>query len=243
MPVPLGADVSHLGDLELRSQYVPSADVTLHVVTAGTGPPVVLLHGFPEHWWSWRNQIAALARAGYSVWVPDLRGYNRSTRPAAIAAYDLRRLVADVAAVVRATGAARAHVAGHDWGGIIAWSLAGHYPNLVDRLMILNAPHPDVYARRAWRTTQAIRSAYVPFFALPWLPDHTLRAGRFFVLRSMIRRLAVRQAAISEADMDRYLAALSEPGALRAALAYYRANFRRGRSPGHAPAAVAPTRL
>src|ERR671913_1911653 len=104
-------DVTDLDGIALRHRYLSGAGVTLHVVTAGDGPPVVLLHGFPEHWWSWRHQIPALARAGYSVWVPDLRGYNRSDRPVAIQAYELHHLVDDVVALVRATGEARAHIA------------------------------------------------------------------------------------------------------------------------------------
>jgi epoxide hydrolase 4 len=213
--------------VNLLHRHVACGDVTLHVVTAGSGPPIVLLHGFPEHWWSWRHQIQVLARAGYSVWAPDLRGYNQSDRPAAINAYDLRHLVADIVALIRAIGAPHAHVVGHDWGGIIAWSLAGHYPGVVDRLVILNAPHLEIYAHKVWRPNQAFRSAYVPFFALPWLPIRTLSARRFFVLRSMIRRLEVRTGAIGEEDLNRYVDALSQPGALRAALAYYRANVRR----------------
>ena len=222
-------DVAELDGVHLLHRYVACGEVTLHVVTAGSGPPVVLLHGFPEHWWSWRHQIPVLAGAGYSVWVPDLRGYHRSDRPATIHAYDLRHLVADIVALIRATDAAHAHVIGHDWGGIIAWSVAGHYPDLVDRLVILNAPHLEIYTHKLWRTSQALRSAYVPFFALPWLPIRTLRAGRFAVLRSIIRRLEVRTGGIGEEDLDRYVHALSQPGALRAALAYYRANL--GREP------------
>jgi pimeloyl-ACP methyl ester carboxylesterase len=227
MGQPRADDVAELDGIELRHQHVSGAGVSLHVVTAGAGPPVVLLHGFPEHWWSWRHQMPALVRAGYSVWVPDLRGYNLSDRPAAVAAYDLRHLVEDVVALVHATGAARAHLVGHDWGGIIAWTVAGRHPELVDRLLILNAPHLDVYARTVWRSSQALRSAYVPFFALPWLPEQVLSAKRFLLLRTMMRRLAVRAHAFSEADLDCYADALSQPGALRAALAYYRANIRR----------------
>jgi pimeloyl-ACP methyl ester carboxylesterase len=221
-------DPTELGGVKLEHRHVLNGDVRLHVVTAGVGPPIVLLHGFPEHWWSWRHQIPALVRAGFSVWVPDLRGYHRSDRPHPVHAYELRHLVDDVVALVRATGAARAHIAGHDWGGIIAWTLAGHRPEVVDRLVILNAPHLDIYVRTVWRTTQAMRSAYVPFFALPWLPEQALSAGRFFLLRTMMRRLAVRKDALGEDDVERYVDALSRPGALRAALAYYRVNVRRG---------------
>jgi epoxide hydrolase 4 len=213
-------------DVPLRRQRVVTDGIALHVTIAGEGPPIVLLHGFPENWWSWRFQIAVLARAGYTVWAPDLRGYNQSDRPEPIGAYDIRHLVSDAAALVRATGSVRAHVMGHDWGGIVAWTLAGYHPELIDRLVILNAPHMAIYARKVWRSTQLLRSAYVPFFATPALPERVLRARDFMLLRRSVRALAVRAQAIGEPDIDCYVDALRQPGALRAALAYYRANMR-----------------
>src|SRR5207244_2516240 len=130
-----------------------------------------LLHGFPENWRCWRHQFEPLAQAGLSVLAPDLRGYNLSDRPSPRAAYDLRRLVADVAALVRATGHTRAHIVGHDWGGVIAWAFAGAHPELLDRLVILNAPHMDIYLRKVWRPPQVFRSWYVLFFQIPRLPE------------------------------------------------------------------------
>ena len=112
---------------------------------AGDGPPVILLHGFPENWRSWRRQFAALVAAGFSVWAPDMRGYNESERPRERDAYHLTHLVGDVAALVRATGQARAHIGGHDWGGLVAWTFAARHPDLVHRLVILNAPPVDIY--------------------------------------------------------------------------------------------------
>jgi epoxide hydrolase 4 len=215
-----------LDGVPLRHERVVTDGIALHVTIAGEGPPIVLLHGFPEHWWSWRFQIPVLARAGYSVWAPDLRGYNGSDRPEPITAYGLRHLVSDAAALVRATGAARAHVIGHDWGGIIAWTLAGYHPELIDRLIILNAPHMKIYARKVWRSTQFLRSAYVPLFATPVLAERVLRARDFMLLRRSIRSLAVRAQAIGDRDIDCYVDALRPAGALRAALAYYRANMR-----------------
>jgi epoxide hydrolase 4 len=216
--------LASLDGVPLRRERVVNDGVALHVTVAGDGHPVILLHGFPEHWWSWRFQVPVLARAGYSVWAPDLRGYNQSDRPPSIDAYNLRHLVMDVAALVRATGAPRAHVVGHDWGGIVAWTFAGYYPELIDRLVILNAPHLDIYARKVWRSTQLLRSAYVPFFATTPVAEWVLSARDFMLLRRAIRSLAVRHRAIGERDIDCYVDALRRPGALRAALAYYRAN-------------------
>lgn len=151
-------------EIELRHERMAGNGIDLHVVAAGKGPVVILLHGFPENWRSWLHQIPVLAAAGFSVLVPDMRGYNLSGRPAEQDAYKLDRLVADIAALVHATGYPRAHIVGHDWGGIIAWSFADRYPELVDKLVILNAPHPKIYLEKVRHLPQMLRSWYVLFF-------------------------------------------------------------------------------
>ena len=207
----------------IRHEHVLSDGVSLHVVRSGEGPPVVLLHGFPEGWRAWRYQIPALAGAGFSVSAPDLRGYGQSGRPTETSAYHLRHLVSDVAAVVRATGHTRAHLVGHDWGGIVAWTFAGTHPELVDRLVILNAPHLDIYRQRLMRPSrQWLRAWYVVLFRLPHVPDRMLAAGDFHLLRQLFRR--AERHAYSERDIDEYIEALAAPGALKAALDWYRAN-------------------
>ena len=199
--------------------------VGLHVVRAGDGAPVVLLHGFPEFWYSWRHQIGPLVDAGLSVAAVDLRGYNLSDRPAGVAAYRLRQLVEDVAAVVRATGRPRAHVVGHDWGGLIAWAFAGVYPELLDKLVILNAPHMRLYGDAVRRhPLLAFRAWYVAFFALPAVPEWALAAGDYAAVRRLFERGPARRAAFTRTDVERYVEALRRPGALTAALNYYRAN-------------------
>src|SRR5579884_3024966 len=151
--------------------------VRLHYVEAGRGPLVVLLHGFPEFWYSWRHQIPALAAAGFRVLAPDLRGYNESDKPPGVAAYGLERVAGDVAALVRHAGERRAAVVGHDWGGGIAWWLAMHRPDVVGRLAVLNAPHPAAFRRELRTPGQLLRSWYVFFFQLPALPEWLFRAG------------------------------------------------------------------
>ncbi len=208
----------------LRHERVESrGGVGLHVVRAGEGPLVVLLHGFPEHWISWRRQIDALVAAGFAVAAPDLRGYNLSDRPTSRDAYQLRFLVEDVAAVVRAAGHSRAHVVGHDWGGIIAWTFAGTCPKLLDKLVIMNAPHMRLYLETARRPPQLFRTWYILFFHLPAVPERVLSAGDFAAIRRMFRELPARRGAFSEQDIEAYVAALRPPGALTAALDYYRA--------------------
>jgi pimeloyl-ACP methyl ester carboxylesterase len=201
--------------------------IHLHYVEAGTGPLVVLLHGFPEFWYEWRHQIPALAAAGFRVVAPDLRGYNRSAKPAGIGSYRLEELVRDVAGLIRYLGAERAAVAGHDWGGLIAWYLAMLRPEVVDRLIVLNAPHPAAFARELRSPAQLLRSSYALFFQLPWLPEAVLRAGDFALLQRIFRTQPVRRGAYTGDDIQRYKDALRQPGALTAAINYYRAALRR----------------
>ena len=212
-------------EAELRHERVAGDGVDLHVVTAGTGPPVILLHGFPENWHSWRWQIPALVAAGFSVLVPDMRGYNLSSRPVEQSAYKLDHLVADVVALVQASGHPRAHIVGHDWGGIIAWTFADKHPELVDKLVILNAPHLKIYLKKVRHPRQMLRSWYMLFFLLPRLPELALSARNFQAIRDMFKLRPARKMAFTDTDVEEYIEALSQPGALTAALNYYRANF------------------
>jgi epoxide hydrolase 4 len=214
-----------------RPVEITSSDgLTLAVLVAGeeTRPPVILLHGFPESAYSWRHQVPALAAAGYSVWVPNLRGYPPSGVPREQGAYRLQQLVDDVHAIVSATGHERATIAGHDWGGIIAFAYANVHPARLDKLVILNAPHMQLYSERIWRSTQLFRSAYVGFFQLPFLPEQVLSAADFFMIRHMFRSAPYQRGAFTHQDIERYLSGLRQPGALKAALDYYRENLRPG---------------
>ena len=132
----------------LREGYAEVGDVELHYVEAGEGPLVVLLHGFPEFWYGWRQQIAPLVEAGFRVVAPDLRGYNLSSKPDGFTDYTADKLADDIRGLIRELGAESAMVVGHDWGGSVAWTLAMNHPEVVDRLAILNAAHPRQAERR-----------------------------------------------------------------------------------------------
>ena len=199
--------------------------VTLHVVEAGPpdGPAVILLHGFPESWFGWRHQIGALAAAGFRVVVPDQRGYGASDKPRGTEAYRLPHLAGDVAGLADALGLGRFRLAGHDWGGVVAFAAAALHPDRVERLAVLNAPHPDTWGPYALtHPTQALRSFYVGVFQLPRLPEAMLSAGRFRALRRSLTETS-RPGTFTEAELDRYAAAWSEPGALTAMINWYRA--------------------
>jgi epoxide hydrolase 4 len=180
------------------------------------GPLVVLLHGFPEFWYSWRYQLPALAAAGFRAVAVDQRGYNLSDKPHGLEAYRVSRLARDVDAVRQALGAERMCLVGHDWGGAVAWTYAMRYPERLTRLVILNAPHPAVFLKHIRRPAQLRKSWYMFFFQLPRLPEAALRAGKFAFIRRELR------------DPE-YVAALAQPGALTATINYYRAMFRRPR--------------
>lgn len=201
--------------------------VRLHYVEAGSGPLVLLLHGFPEFWYSWRRQIPALATAGYHIVAPDLRGYNLSEKPPGVARYALEVLTEDVIALIRRFGAERATVVGHDWGGVIAWHVPVRAPAAVERLIVLNAPHPNAFARALRTPEQVRRSWYVFFFQLPLLPEAVFRAGGFALLDRILRTDPVHREAFTAEDIRRYKRALAQPGALTAAINYYRAAVRR----------------
>lgn len=214
-----------MDSFEIRHESVRAEGINLHVARAGSGPPVVLLHGFPEYWRSWRHQIPALVSAGFSVWAPDLRGYNLSDRPRERSAYELRHLIADIKAVVDAAGAGKAHIVGHDWGGILAWTFAGQHKEMTDKLVILNAPHFEIYMRKVKSPPQMFMSWYVGFFLLPNVPELALSANDFAVVRKMFRDKPTQKNAFSKSDIDDYIEMLARPGALTAALHFYRAGI------------------
>ena len=222
---------------------VQAAGLRVHYVERGGGPLVVMLHGFPEYWWGWRHQIEPLASAGLRVAAPDMRGYNLTERPQG--GYDIDTLTEDVRSLVHALGEQRCYLVGHDWGGVVAWLVAMRYPELVERLVILNAPHPATYLREMRHPNQLARSWYVGMFAIPWLPEWLLSRGRSAAIESLFRSSSSRADTFAEAELITYRDVWSQPGALTAALAYYREMIRLGRRglvrrirPIHAPTLV-----
>jgi pimeloyl-ACP methyl ester carboxylesterase len=215
-------------ELQPRHRTVATNGLRLHVVEAGLegSPVVVLLHGFPEFWYGWRHQIGPLAAAGFHVLAPDQRGYNLSDKPQPVSAYNLDLLAEDVLGLIDQAGVRRAHVVGHDWGGAVAWWLGLKHPDRVEKLALLNIPHPRVMRRtlrRSW--AQRRKSAYMAFFQLSGLPEWSFRARRF-ALPSRILRRTSRPGTFSEADLDRYREAWGQPGAVHTMIHWYRAALR-----------------
>jgi len=208
-------------------------DTALHVVAAGesTAPLVVFLHGFPEFWYEWHRYVEPFVDAGYRVVVPDQRGYNRSEKPDGARAYRISELSRDVVELIASEDHDSAHVVGHDWGAAVAWDLALRHPTAVDRLGIINVPHPTVFERELRSNlTQLRKSWYMFFIQLPRLPEWVFRRNEFeFIVRAM--QEGARSGTFGESHFDSYRRAWAEPGALTAMLNWYRALFRHREDP------------
>src|SRR5690606_32086180 len=210
-------------DALVRHRDAALDELRLHYVEAGPddrdAPTIVLLHGFPDFWYGWRYQLVALAEAGVRVLAPDLRGYDRSDKPSSVAAYAVRPLVQDIVQLLERTCSAPPLLVGHDWGGILAWWTAMLAPHCIDRLAIVNAPHPAQLRTAMTRPAQALRLWYVLYFQLPWVPERLLARDGHAPLLETLRRYGV---IVTDDDRTRYAEAFAQ-GSLTAMLNYYRA--------------------
>lgn len=208
----------------MQEHWLWSNGAALHVVTAGPmqGRPVLLLHGFPECWWTFRHQVKALAIAGFRVMAVDQRGFGQSSCPSSVADYGKDILAQDVAAVIKHFGYNAASVVGHDWGGIVAWRLAQQYPAMLERLCVIDAPHPKVFANHLKNPSQIVRSGYVGLFQIPVLAEGILSAHCCALLEHALRT-EVRQHERCNAQLAVYREQWRDPYRLQAMLAWYRA--------------------
>jgi epoxide hydrolase 4 len=201
--------------------------LNMRIARAGQGPLVVMLHGFPECWYSWRHQLRALSSAFECV-APDMRGYGETDAPEGVANYRIEKLIEDIAGLIGRLGRQRAHVVGHDWGGAVAWATAIGRPEVVERLAVLNCPHPARFrAHIRSNPRQMLRSWYMLFFQIPYLADALLRMNGAAMVGRMIRGSAVNKAAFSDEDLAHFREAFKRPYTATAALNYYRALRRR----------------
>jgi pimeloyl-ACP methyl ester carboxylesterase len=215
--------------LGLRHEFVEANGLRFHLAACGGGERLALcLHGFPECWYSWRHQLPLLARLGYRVWAPDLRGYGETDRPTHVADYAIETLMDDVAGLIDASEARSTVLIAHDWGAVIAWFFAMRRLRPLERLVVMNAPHPAAAgpAFRTWR--QRRRSWYALFFQIPWLPEKLIGARGFRALDSVFRRSGARPDCFPEEVIAVYREAAARPGAIKAMLDYYRALLRGG---------------
>jgi pimeloyl-ACP methyl ester carboxylesterase len=191
-----------------------------HVAEAGTGPLVLLLHGFPEFWWCWQHQLTGLAEAGFRAAAPDLRGYGASDKPPR--GYDLPTLAADAAGLITALGERDAVVVGHGWGGLIAWTMGVFHPDVVRRLVILSTPHPLRLRRTMLSSGGQFRAlGHAAAFQLPWRPERQLVVDDGAYVGELLRKWSAPgwPDAVTE---QRYREAAQIPGVAHCSLEYYR---------------------
>lgn len=205
--------------------YIETNGIKLHVVQQGPeeGQLVILLHGFPEFWYGWSNQMSYLAAKGFRVWAPDQRGYNLSDKPKKVNDYRMNQLSADVAGLIKASGKEKVILVGHDWGGIVAWRVAREYPELLNKLMILNAPHELAMSNQLLtHPLQILKSSYIAFFQFRGLPEKIFGMSNWKVVEKALVSSS-RKGTFNEEDLQNYRTAWSQPGAMRSMINWYRA--------------------
>ncbi|MFM2306399.1 MAG: hypothetical protein RLZZ367_1068 [Bacteroidota bacterium] len=226
----------------MESKYIQANGIKLHYVDGGSGQLVVLLHGFPEFWYGWHKQIPVLAQHCHVV-APDMRGYNLSEKPPRVADYKIDILAADVAALIKALGYQKAIVVGHDWGAAVAWAVAALHPDVVEKLAILNVPHPAEMKRALMggNLSQLKKSWYIFFFQLPFIPESIIGTEKFF--KGTFKKMCRTKYAVSKDDIQKYVEAYSRPGAVKGPVSYYRAMFRGALSTPGLPKIKAPVMM
>lgn len=213
--------------IEFTERRLPTNGIDLHVVEAGPidGPVVMLLHGYPEFWWGWKEQMARLAKAGFRAVAPDQRGYNGSAKPRDVAAYRPRELSADIAGLIDDYGG-KVFLAGHDWGGFVAWRVAIEHPEKVRKLVIFNMAHPMAFDdMRQQKDQPESTSWYRTFFQIPVVPEVTSRAGNWYMLVKSLRSSSAADT-FSDDELQHYRYAWDHDGAMRTMINWYRAGYR-----------------
>lgn len=211
--------------IDLESRRVDLGKVTLHVVLAGPkdGPPVVLLHGYPEFWYAWYRQMGRLAQAGFRVIVPDQRGYNLSDKPQSIEDYRVDVLASDIAGLIETLGYDKAFVAAHDWGGGVAWQLAIRHPGRVRKMVIFDTPHPQASSDGPSKEKKV--DWFRTYFQIPWLPEWSGRLANWRLLSNALRNSS-KPGTFPEEKMDLYRSAWDNDGAMTTMVDWYRAAYR-----------------
>jgi epoxide hydrolase 4 len=204
-----------------QHSYLKTNGIRLHYVTDGSGELMLMLHGFPEFWYSWRHQIKEFSE-DYKVVAFDLRGYNDSDKPAKSSAYVMSELLADVKGAIEALGYGTCILVAHDWGGAIAWQFAYAYPDMVSKLIVMNSPHPAKFSEDLRTPQQLLKSWYIFFFQLPFLPEWWFAFNDYGAIASAFTSSAIDKSAFTEADIEAYKDAAAKRGALTAMINYYR---------------------
>ena len=209
---------------EIEEKFIETNGIKLHTIIVGSGEPLILLHGFPDFWYGWKNVILGL-KDEFKLIVPDMRGYNLSDKPEGIENYKLEILIEDIKGLSEELGFTEFNLAGHDWGGMVSWALAEKYPEILKKLIILNAPHPKIFRKLITKNNaQRKASGYIVRFLKEG--ENFLFENNFQALQLSVFGTAKNKKAFSEFDKEKYIEAWSQPGALNGGVNYYRANRR-----------------
>ncbi|MBC3539353.1 alpha/beta fold hydrolase [Rufibacter sediminis] len=209
--------------METRTTFYRTNGVRLHVAEAGYANEKVILflHGFPEFWYGWKKQLQFFAENGWRAVAPDQRGYNLSSKPEELAAYTIDQLTRDIVELIPQISAGKVVLVGHDWGGAVAWNLALQHPELLEKLIILNMPHPRVMHQHLTQNPrQMLRSWYTGFFQIPWFPEIASSAFDFHLLESTMTGSALPNT-FTPADIKAYKEAWAQPNALTTMINWY----------------------
>ncbi|MHA1295634.1 MAG: alpha/beta fold hydrolase [Promethearchaeota archaeon] len=208
----------------LKESFIHVNDLKLHVMIAGSGKPVLLLHGFPDFWYGWKNIIIRL-QDKFNLIVPDLRGYNLSDKPKGIENYKIDLLVEDIKNLAKELKIDSFYLVGHDWGGVIAWCFAEKYPEYVKKMLILNAPHPKIFQEKLRYDEMQRKASFYIFEFLKPKGEMFLLENDFNWLKKVVFNGTVKKDAFTEEDKRMYLKAWKQEGAIEAGVNYYRANL------------------
>ncbi|BET02883.1 epoxide hydrolase [Nesidiocoris tenuis] len=206
--------------------YIHLPHVKLHYVESGSKekPLMILLHGFPEFWYSWRHQIKEFSK-DYWVVAVDMRGYGDSDKPPSVKYYNMKYLIGDVKNLIEGLGQKKAIVVAHDWGGIVAWQFARLYPEMVEKMVVINAPQPTAFRKLMWSTfSQFLKSWYIFFFQLPFLPEVQMLVDDMSFFKGCFRSKK-KGSVMNEDELEAYKFTYGKPGAFFGPIGYYRANI------------------
>ncbi len=211
------------GSPELEDHYADVNGIRLHYKSVGTGKLILFLHGFPEFWYKWKNQLADFGR-DYQAVAPDMRGYNLSSKPTEVDQYKLKTLVEDVRGLADHLGAKKFVLVGHDWGGIVAWTFAAYYPELLEKLVIINAPQPAIFERELKENpAQQFASQYMLLFNTPQAEQEISKDNFAAAVQGVFTEGGLDQGYFTDEDRKTYIELWSQPGTLTGGLNYYRA--------------------
>jgi epoxide hydrolase 4 len=212
-------------DEVMQHEFVNVNGIRMHYVTMGNGPLIIFLHGFPEFWYSWRHQIPFFSKQ-FKVVVPDMRGYGETERPTKIDEYRIEKLVTDIVELIHSLGQEKATIVGHDWGEAIAWSIAIMVPGIVEKLIIMDAPHPAVFQKNAFRNYEQMKKSwYIFFFLLQNVPESMLSRNNFELLKYVFEISIKRKEKFTQRDIEGYVSSWSKEGGITGGINYYRSNL------------------